>query len=106
MGHLRERGFPVEERNVSDLGAVKRQHGVPDSLRSCHTALVEGYVVEGHVAADLIDRLLRERPKVAGLAVPGMPAGSPGMEAPGQAPERYQVYAFTRDGRTTVFAVR
>lgn len=106
MGHLREHGFPVEERNVSDLGAVKRQHGVPASLQSCHTAIVEGYVVEGHVAADLIDRLLRERPKVAGLAVPGMPVGSPGMEVPGQAPERYQVYAFTRDGRTSVFAVR
>ncbi len=106
MGHLREHAFPVEERHDADLGAVKRQHGVPAALHSCHTALVEGYVVEGHVPADLIDRLLRERPAVAGLAVPGMPVGSPGMEVPGQAPERYRVYAFTRDGRTRVYAER
>jgi hypothetical protein len=106
VGHLREHGFPVEERNAADLGAVKRRHGVPAALESCHTALVEGYVVEGHVPADLIDRLLRERPSVAGLAVPGMPAGSPGMEVRGQKPERYQVYAFTRDGGRRVYAVR
>jgi hypothetical protein len=106
VGHLREHGFPVEERSAPDLGAVRRQHGVPPDLQSCHTALVAGYVVEGHVPADLIDRLLGERPPVAGLAVPGMPVGAPGMEVPGQKPERYQVYAFTRDGRTRVYAVR
>ncbi len=106
MGHLRRHGFPVEERHVADLTPVRRQHGLPAGLESCHTAVVAGYVVEGHVPADLIDRLLRERPEVAGLAVPGMPIGSPGMEVPGQLPERYQVYAFTRDGRTRVFAVR
>jgi hypothetical protein len=93
-------------RDVRDLGPVKRQHGVPPSLESCHTALVEGYVVEGHVPADLIDRLLRERPAVVGLAVPGMPVGSPGMANPGQAPERYQVLAFDRSGKTSVFASR
>jgi hypothetical protein len=76
------------------------------ALESCHTALVEGYVLEGHVPADLIDRLLRERPKVAGLAVPGMPVGSPGMESPGQPPARYQVLTFDRSGRTAVFATR
>ncbi len=75
-------------------------------LESCHTALVEGYVVEGHVPADLIDRLLRDRPRVAGIAVPGMPAGSPGMETPGRAPERYLVLAFEAGGRTTIFASR
>jgi hypothetical protein len=106
VGHLREHGFPVEARDVSDLDAIKRQYGVPASLRSCHTAVVDGYVVEGHVPADVIGRLLRERPRVAGLAVPGMPVGSPGMEVPGQAPERYRVYAFTRDGRTRVYAER
>ena len=82
------------------------RYWVPSALESCHTALVDGYVIEGHVPADLIDRLLRERPKVAGLAVPGMPVGSPGMESPGQKPERYQVMTFDTGGRTTVFATR
>jgi hypothetical protein len=91
--------------DVDSLTAVKRKHGVPPALDACHTALVEGYVVEGHVPADLIDRLLRERPPVVGLAVPGMPAGSPGMETSGRA-ERYQVLAFDRAGRATVFATR
>ena len=91
--------------DVDSLTAVKRKHGVPPALDACHTALVDGYVVEGHVPADLIDRLLRERPPVVGLAVPGMPAGSPGMETSGRA-ERYQVLAFDRAGHTTVFATR
>ena len=91
--------------DVDSPTAVKRKHGVPPALDACHTALVEGYVVEGHVPADLIDQLLRERPSVVGLAVPGMPAGSPGMETSGRA-ERYQVLAFDRGGRTTVFATR
>jgi len=104
--HLRTSGFPVDPRDARDLPAIKRAHGVPAQLEACHTALVDGYVVEGHVAADLIERLLRERPPVAGLAVPGMPIGAPGMETPGVAPERYRVLAFDRAGRTTVFAVR
>ena len=79
---------------------------MPRALQSCHTAVVEGYVLEGHVPADLIDRLLRERPAVVGLAVPGMPIGSPGMEAPGRTSERYQVLTFDRNGRTTVYASR
>ncbi len=79
---------------------------MPRALQSCHTAVVEGYVIEGHVPADLIDRLLRERPSVVGLAVPGMPVGSPGMEAPGRAAERYQVLTFDQKGRTTVYASR
>ncbi len=91
---------------MNDLAPVKRKLGVPPALQSCHTAVVEGYVIEGHVPADLIDRLLRERPPVIGLAVPGMPVSSPGMEAPGQAAERYQVLAFDQKGRTTVFATR
>lgn len=94
------------ERNEDDVAPTKRRLGVPAGLASCHTALVEGYVIEGHVAADLIDRLLRERPKVMGLAVPGMPIGSPGMESPGEKPQRYQVLTFDRNGRTTVFATR
>ena len=104
--YLRANGFPVKAEDTEDLAAIKKKHGVPGNLQSCHTALVEGYVLEGHVPADLIDRLLRERPAIAGLAVPGMPSGSPGMESPGRAPEPYQVIAFERSGRTSVFASR
>jgi len=96
----------VKTEDATDLAPIKQKLGVPPALQSCHTALIEGYVIEGHVPADLIDRLLRERPPVAGLAVPGMPVGSPGMEVPGQAAERYQVLAFDRSGRTTVYATR
>ena len=106
MGHLRANGFEVREENVRDVAPIKRRLQVPGSLESCHTAVVGDYVVEGHVPADLIQRLLRERPAVLGLAVPGMPAGSPGMETPGRAPERYDVLAFDRSGRTTLFARR
>ncbi|HSL52226.1 MAG TPA: DUF411 domain-containing protein [Candidatus Deferrimicrobiaceae bacterium] len=91
---------------MNDLAPIRRKLGVPRALQSCHTAVVEGYVIEGHVPADVIDRVLRERPSVVGLAVPGMPVGSPGMEAPGQAPERYQVLAFDQKGRATVYASR
>jgi hypothetical protein len=105
--YLRAHGFPITVEDRVDLGPVKQRFGVPRQLEGCHTAIVDGYVVEGHVPADLIDRLLRERPRVAGIAVPGMPAGSPGMGlGPGQAPERYQVLTFDQSGRTTVFATR
>lgn len=80
--------------------------GVPAALASCHTALVADYVVEGHVPVDVIDRLLRDRPSIIGVAVPGMPVGSPGMEARGRPPERYQILAFDRSGRTTIFDSR
>jgi hypothetical protein len=106
VDHLRAKGFTVDARDVSDLRAVKRKHGVPAALESCHTGVVDAYVVEGHVPADVIDRLLGERPKIVGLAVPGMPVGSPGMEAPGQKPERYDVIAFDARGATRVFARR
>jgi hypothetical protein len=106
VDHLRKGGFPIDARDVVDVAAVKRKQGVPAALESCHTAVVDGYVIEGHVPADVIDQLLRERPKVAGLAVPGMPAGSPGMESPGQKPERYDVIAFDTRGTTRVFARR
>jgi hypothetical protein len=85
---------------------LRRRLGVPPAVASCHIALVGDYVVEGHVPADIIDRILRERPPIAGVAVPGMPPGSPGMEVPGQAPQRFQVLAFDRAGRTTVFDSR
>lgn len=106
MGHLRSSGFPVNDESVSDVSAIKKRHGVPLKLGSCHTALVEGYVIEGHVPADLIDRLLTERPRVVGLAVPGMPMGSPGMEVQGQPAQKYEVLSFDAKGETKIFAVR
>jgi hypothetical protein len=106
MAHLRRHGFRTRAEDVADLQPVKTRYGVPAALQSCHTALVGGYVVEGHVPADLIERLLRERPPVVGLAVPGMPVGSPGMEVPGAPADRYQVVTFDRSGRTGVFATR
>ncbi len=106
MGHLRAAGFEVKEQNVDALGPIKQRFGVPAALQSCHTAVVDPYVIEGHVPADLIQRLLRERPAVVGLAVPGMPVGAPGMEAPGRPAERYDVLTFDRSGRTAVFARR
>lgn len=106
MDHLREKGFKVDARDVVDLDAVKRRHGVPAALESCHTGLIDGYVVEGHVPADVIDQLLRERPKIVGLALPGMPVGAPGMESPGRRAERYDVIAFDARGATRVFARR
>ena len=107
MGHLRQAGFPVTVNETTDMDAIKTKHRVPASLQSCHTGLIEGYVIEGHVPADLIDRLLRERPKVLGLSVPGMPPGSPGMDVSrGEKREPYQVVTFDTLGRTTVFATR
>ena len=84
--------------------AVKARYGVGDQLASCHTALVDGYVVEGHVPAEDVIRMLRERPEIVGLTVPGMPQGAPGMETPSGEKERYEVLAFDRDGKTSVFA--
>ena len=104
--HLRKSGFPVQIVDLDDLAPIKRKHGVPAALESCHTALVAGYVVEGHVPADLIDRLLRERPSLAGIGVPGMPLGSAGMESPDERPESYQVLAFDQSGRLSLFARR
>lgn len=101
IDHLRSHGFAVRATDVRDVSPVKREHGVPRGLESCHTALVGGYVVEGHVPAEDLRRLLAERPDVAGLAVPGMPIGSPGMEGPN--PERYRVLAFGPGG-LAVFA--
>ncbi|HEY5964428.1 MAG TPA: DUF411 domain-containing protein [Xanthobacteraceae bacterium] len=92
--HLRTSGFAVELRDVTDLGAVKTRLGVPSDLAACHTAEVGGYVIEGHVPASAIKRLLRERPSGKGLAVPGMPVGSPGMEVPRAEPEEYTVVLF------------
>ena len=103
MDHLREAGYRVEARDVSNLAQVKAQLGVPGAVHSCHTALIDGYLVEGHVPAADVDRLLRERPDVAGIGVPGMPLGSPGMEF-GDEIQPYDVLAFTGDGTTRVWS--
>lgn len=100
--HLRANGFEVRAHDVNDSGEYRRRYGVPDLLASCHTGVVAGYAIEGHVPAREIKRLLAERPKAAGLAVPGMPAGSPGMEGPKSDP--YDVLLFDASGRTQIFA--
>ena len=100
--HLASNGFKVETMDMPDLSLLKQKHGVAEALQSCHTALVDGYVVEGHVPAEVIRKMLKERPSIAGLAVPGMPMGSPGMEGPTK--ERYDVLTFDRAGRTTVYS--
>lgn len=101
--HIEAAGFPVKTVDVTDLGAVKAEHGIPAAYGSCHTAVVDGYAVEGHVPAEDVKRLLAERPQAAGLAVPGMPIGSPGMETPGRRADRYEVL-LVQDGDATVFA--
>lgn len=83
---------------------IKNQYQVPAELRSCHTAIVDGYIIEGHVPVEEINRLLSERPDVIGLAVAGMPVGSPGMESPGYEVQPYDVVAFDEDGGTYIFA--
>ncbi len=100
--HLEANGFKVETMDMPDLSLLKQKYGVTPELEACHTAVVGGYVVEGHVPADVIKRMLKDKPAIAGLAVPGMPQGSPGME--GGAKERYNVLTFDRAGRTTVYA--
>jgi hypothetical protein len=98
--HLSASGFTVDVRDVTDLAPVKARLGVPHDLAACHTAEVGGYVIEGHVPASAIRRLLSEKPQAKGLAVPGMPTGSPGMEVPGSPPEEYAVILFGDTRRT------
>lgn len=100
--HLRESGFRVKEIKHDDMDSIKRMLGVPQPLESCHTAMVDGYVIEGHVPASDIKRLLAERPKSRGLSTPGMPIGSPGMEQ-GDHKEPYAVIQFGQ-GEMTVFS--
>ena len=103
--HLRVAGFVVPVVNSPNMTAIKEKHSVPKQARSCHTGIVNGYAIEGHVPAADIRRLLKERPAgVIGIAVPGMPVGSPGMEVPGAQAQPYTVIAFDKAGHTTVFA--
>jgi hypothetical protein len=101
MDHLRANGFRVKPIHVDDTGVIRRRQGIPDTLGGCHTAVVEGYAIEGHVPAREIRRLLKERPSAKGLAVPGMPAGSPGM--PSKKPQPYDVLLVKRDGTAVVY---
>lgn len=100
--HLRQNGFDVDVKNVSDVSAVRARLGMPDKLASCHTAQVAGYVVEGHVPAQDIKKLIANKPKALGIAIPGMPPGSPGMESPKPLP--FNTLLVQADGSHRVFA--
>ncbi len=102
--HMEANGHSLDVKDTEDLDPVKQIAGVPEALQSCHTAMVDGYVIEGHVPASDIERLLAERPDAIGLAVPGMPNGSPGMDSPEAGSEPYSVLLFKSDGSTQVYA--
>jgi hypothetical protein len=103
--HMRKNGYTVTALDVEDVEVPMKTYGVPASAGSCHTALVGGYVVEGHVPADLVDKMLREKPAIVGIAAPGMPPGSPGMEVPGYKGS-YTVVSFDKTGKTAPYAKR
>lgn len=104
--HMKANGFDVKAIDVDDVDKVKREHGVPASAASCHTGLVNGYVVEGHVPADAVQKMLKEKPAIAGIAVPGMPVGSPGMEVPSGQKDPYTIVSFDKSGKTAVYQKR
>ena len=106
VDYMRTQGFEVKVQDVENIGALKTKLGVKPEFSSCHTAQVGDYIVEGHVPAEVVHRLLKERPKIAGISVPNMPAGSPGMEVPDGRKDRYDILAFTSDGKTTVYDKR
>ncbi len=101
---MRKAGFQIDVRDTPNISAVKASLGVPNALAACHTGVVAGYLFEGHVPPDLVQKVLTERPALVGLFVPGMPSGSPGMEGP--SPERYDVIALGRDQKQSVYASR
>jgi hypothetical protein len=102
--HLEENGFTVQAHDIDNMGPTKERVGIPAAMGSCHTGEVGGYFVEGHVPAEDIKRLLRERPDAKGLTVPGMPVGSPGMEQPSGLVQPYDVFLVAKDGSTSVYA--
>ena len=105
-GLARDAGYQVNVIDHPDMAAIKAQYGVPDQLLSCHTTIVGGYAIEGHVPLEDVQRLLREKPaSIRGIAVAGMPLGSPGMEVPDGTKQPFQVIAFDEGGRTSVFLV-
>jgi len=102
IAHLEKEGFKVDPIDTTNLGVVKSMAGISADQASCHTARIGNYVIEGHVPAEDIKRLLAERPDARGLTVPGMPLTAPGMDLPG--PQHYQVLLIGKDGSTSVFA--
>jgi len=102
---MQRTGQAVTVENVESIDKIEDKYGIPTSLRSCHTAIADGYIFEGHVPLDLVLKVLKERPPIAGLAVPGMPPGPPGMEVQGRN-EPYRVIAFDKEGKQNVFAER
>ncbi|MDQ6987841.1 MAG: DUF411 domain-containing protein [Mariprofundaceae bacterium] len=102
--HLRGAGFTVVEKKQENMDAIKVKYGIPKKLASCHTAIIDGYIIEGHVPAADVQRLLKERPDIVGLTAPGMPMKSPGMQSVGQQPKGYDVLAFDKDGNSHVFS--
>jgi len=101
--HMEQSGFTVIEKKRDDMDVIKSKHGVSDRLASCHTAIIDGYVIEGHVPAEDVIRLLKERPTVVGLTAPGMPMHSPGMQKEGLPPRAYDVLSFTANGESRVY---
>jgi len=101
--HMEQAGFTVIEKKRDDMGAIKSKYGVSERLASCHTAIIDGYVIEGHVPAEDVIRLLKERPTVVGLTAPGMPMHSPGMQKEGLPPRAYDVLSFTANGESSVY---
>ena len=97
-------GFTVQVQDVPNLSEIKTRYQIPAELQACHTAIVDGYVIEGHVPVTEVERLITEKPEIIGLSVPGMPVGSPGMEAPGNASQPFNVIAFDKSGSQSVFA--
>ncbi len=101
---MEKHGYRVRVEEITDVTSIKNRYQIPVALQSCHTSLVGGYVVEGHVPIEALEQLLAERPSVKGIAVPGMPIGAPGMEQPGTAPQPYDVMSFDEAGNTAVFS--
>ena len=101
---MQDNGFTVEVKNDENRKTIREQYGVPLQIQSCHTAIVDGYIIEGHVPAAEIERLLAERPEIVGIAVPGMPAGSPGMEDDSVVEATFEVVSFDESGITGVYA--
>jgi len=102
VAYMERNGFKATVIELPDTSSARAQHGVPAKLGSCHTSVIRGYAIEGHVPAEDVKRLLREKPAIVGLSAPGMPAGSPGMDVPGSPP--FDVVAFDKAGETRVFA--
>ena len=103
VDHLKAAGFPVKVHETPDTSSIRKRHGIPDEFGSCHTGVVGGYALEGHVPAEDVKRLLARKPAAAGLSVPGMPVGSPGMEV-GSRRDPFQVLLIDKAGRSSVFA--